>query len=535
MDPKDSSRVAPGGWLLALAVALVSLVVYANSLPNGFVLDDVPIIEKNHQIQFLSNLPRFFRQDYFEPSMKMGLYRPLVISSYALTVAVAGDGPLAFHVVNVVLHALIAVLLLWLVLRLTGDRLLAAGTGFLFAAHAVHTEAVANVTLGRPELLAALLGLLTLHLYLSARRSAATRSEMAYVGSLAAFGLALLSKESAVTLLGVFVLIDWLYPEGATPSSTRRLLPALRAAGGRYLGFALVVLACIGARVSALGDQVTPPVPFVDNPIGTLSIGWRIVNAALVTLRYGALLIFPWELCSDYSFDTIPVVRSAGDPALLLGLPILLLAALAFVWSYRRDREVFFGLAFLAVTFSATSNLALPIGTILGERLLYLPSAGFCLALTRIIQRLAALLPGSASSRRAVFVAVLALGTGLHGVRAVLRNPDWKDDHTLRLHDVEIHPESVKLQSNAGATHWELGRPDCALQHFEAATPDAITPDLFLAPFQGKVRALADLGRWQEASVLYEDVIHYGPRNLEVEEQLAAAAEAARSKQAQEP
>jgi hypothetical protein len=529
-------RVTRNDWLLACAAALAALLTYANSLPNGFAFDDLPIIEKNHQLRFLSNLPRFFRQDYFEPSMRLGLYRPLVVSSYALNMTVSGDGPLGFHVVNVLLHALNAALLTLLVLRLTRDRWLAAGAGFLFAAHAVHSEAVANVTFGRPELLAACFGLLTLHLWITAGRAAGARAKLAYAASLLCFGLALLSKESAVTVLVVAVLVDWIYTDGGQRQSLRSLGAALRAGAGRSLGLVLVAVAIVGVRVWALGAQAMPPVPFVDNPLGTLPLGWRLVDAALVALRYGGLLLLPLTLCSDYSYDTIPMVQSFGDPVLWLGAALLLLLALFFVWSHRRDREIFFGLAFLAVTFSTASNLLMPIGTILGERLLYLPSAGFCMALTRVVQRAAALIPGPASRRRSLFAAVIAGATLLHGARAVLRNPVWRDQHTLALHDVAIHPRSVKLQTSAGAAYWELGKPELALAHFEAAiAPAGITPDRFLNPFQGRVRALVDLGRWQEALVLYEEVVKYGPRNLEVESQLAAAANAARAEQLETP
>ena len=531
-----SPRVTRTGWPLALVVALAALLTYANSIPNGFAFDDLQIIEKNHQLRFLTNLPRFFRQDYFEPSMRLGLYRPLVVSSYALNMAVLGDGPLGFHVVNVVLHALNTALLALLVLRLTRDPWLAAGTGFLFAAHAVHSEAVANVTFGRPELLAACFGLLTLHLWIAAERSAGTRAKLSYAASLLCFGLALLSKENAVTILAVAVLVDWLYTERGERRSTHSLFAALRDGAGRTLGLALVAVALVGVRVWALGAQAMPPVPFVDNPLGVLPLGWRLINATLVALRYGGLLLLPVTLCSDYSYDTIPLVQSFDDPALWLGVVLLLPLFLLFVWSRRHDREIFFGLAFLAVTFSTASNLVVPIGTILGERLLYLPSAGFCMALTRIVQRLAGRLPGPASRRRALLAALIALATLLHGVRAVLRNPVWRDQHTLALHDVEIHPRSVKLQTSAGAAYWDLGRPELALAHFDAAIAAVgVTPDRFLNPFQGRVRALVDLGRWQEALALYEEVVRYGPRNLEVESDLAAAANAARAGQEEPP
>jgi tetratricopeptide (TPR) repeat protein len=515
------SRGAGPAGRLAIAVALLSVLVYANSLTNGFALDDDPIIQRNHQLQSLANLSRFFGQDYFEPSRHMGLYRPLVISSYALTVAFAGGDPLPFHLVNVVLHAANAVLLLLLVLRLTGDRLLAAGAGFLFAAHAVHSEAVASITLGRPELMATLFGLLTLHLLAIASRPGAHRAGVAYAASLVCFGLALLSKESAIAILPIAVVVDWLYAQDAPQSVGRGLLATLRNGGARYAGLALVMAACVGARVEALGDMPTPPVPMVDNPLGSLPLEWRLSNAALVALRYGALLLFPLTLCSDYSFDTIPIASTLTDPALLVGLPLLCALAALGVWSARADREICFGLLFTVLAFAPASNLLLPIGTILGERLLYLPSVGFCLVLTRALQRLAWVLPTTAAGQRRALGTVLAVVCALHGARAAARNPDWRDDHTLRLHDIRIHPKSVKLQSNVGVSYLELGEPERALAHFDAAIAPGIAPGDFLNPFQGRVKALADLGRWKEARALYEQVIQYGPRDVEVEQQIS--------------
>ncbi|MFQ5415921.1 MAG: protein O-mannosyl-transferase TMTC1-related protein, partial [Myxococcota bacterium] len=381
---------------------------------------------------------------------------------------------------------------------------------------------------GRPELMAACFGLLSLHLSISARRSVGTRATLAAAGCLAAFGLAVLSKESAVSLLAGIVLIDWLYASGEARPSPTGLAATLRVGGGLYLGLALVVAACIGARVWAIGDQVIPPVPFVDNPLGALPAGWRVVNAALISLRYGGLLLFPRTLCSDYSYDAIPLVIDPSNAALWMGLPLLALGLAAFVWSYRRDREIFFGLAFLALSFAAASNLLLPIGTILGERLLYLPSAGFCVAAVRSLQRLAAVLPLPGAHRGAAVAAVVVLAAGLHGIRAAQRNPVWANDETLRLHDVAVEPRSVKLQSNAGAAYLERGEPGRALAHFEAAMVPPIGPAIFLNPYQGKVRALVDLGRFEEAGALYQEVIRYGPRSPEIEQQLAEAARASR-------
>jgi Tfp pilus assembly protein PilF len=112
----------------------------------------------------------------------------------------------------------------------------------------------------------------------------------------------------------------------------------------------------------------------------------------------------------------------------------------------------------------------------------------------------------------------------------VTRNPAWADDDTLRFHDLAVHPQSVKLLSNAGASLLDRGEPEQALAHFEAALRPEVTPERFLNPYQGKVTALVDLGRFDEARHLYDVVIRHGPRNPEIEQRIAAGLRAQRGR-----
>jgi tetratricopeptide (TPR) repeat protein len=441
--------------------------LYANTLQNDFVLDDRALVETNPLIQSLTHVPTLFASDYAAPQTGSGLYRPLVTTSYAINFALGGREPLGYHGVNLGLHALVSVLVWALCRRLTGDGLTAGAAGFLFAAHAIHTEAVANVV-GRAELLAALFFLLSFLGYIGSRETRGWRAAGLYTASLAAYLLALLSKESALTLLGVILLHDFVYVEETAQSPIARLRGMLRRHWPRYAGYLLVALLYLGVRFLALGpaQALPPPLP-TDNPLVTLDLPWRWLNALRVALQYLGLLCFPLHLSYDYSYNQIPMLTSLADPRTwgVLALPAVAIAIL--VWSYRSWKDLFFALGFYLVTFSVVSNLVVLIGTIMGERLVYVPSLGFCLALTLFLRRLCGRLPVAPRTARVIFLGVMVLGVGLHSARTLVRNPNWESQERLYLHDVEVVPGSTKALINAAYALSALGRTDDAISLLE--------------------------------------------------------------------
>ena len=496
---------------MAVALCGFALALHAGSLRHGFVHDDTPLLLKNPYLGDLANLGRFFASDYWAPTLVSGLYRPLVTTSFALDRAVGGMDPLGFHLVNLVLHAAVCVLILGLVRRLCGDAGLAAATAFLFAAHAVHTEVVANVSAGRPELLAALFLLASLRLHLAGRRLAA-------VGL---FGLALLCKESAAIWLGVVYLTDLVYADPAEPLSPNRMRRLLRQRLlPVYTGYALVLLAYLGIRLAALGPEASFPAPArLDNPLAGLDPLWRAANAVLVLGRYALLLVLPLHLAYDYSYDQLPLL-GPGDPRLGLVLLLCAAGAAALVLASRRSRDLFYALGFTGLTLFPVSNLALPIGTIMAERLLYLPSLGFCLALALALRRVAAALAATPGARRRLGAALVAGVVGLHAVRSLERLPDWRSEDALWLHDVERVPRSARARANAGAALERQGRCAEALGHFEAAIALGLPPQDYVQPYQGKALCLAELGRYAEAAELYAVVVRHGPPHPELERRI---------------
>lgn len=456
--------------MVALAVFALACSLYAGAAGHGFVHDDEPLIVNNPSIRALDDAPALLASDYWEPRSS-GLYRPVTTLSFAVNFALGALDPRGYHLLNIALHGCAAALV-WLLSRLVfADAAVAVGAALLFAAHAVHTEPVAGVGAGRAELLCAAFFLLSLLCHVLRGRAGARRPGALYALGLGAFFLALLSKESAVTLLGVLWLYDLAFGPHARRGPLRDALRVLRAGFRRvYAGYLLVAAAALAARFAALGGgRVLPAVPFDDNPLAELAFPWRAINALQVALRYAALLVAPRRLSYDYSYDQIPLLDSPAEP---LAIAALLLSACA-VWltlrSYRASRALFFALGFSLLTFSVVSNLLVPIGTIFGERLLYLPSLGFCWLLALGARRLAQWLPRGPRAQTALFAALLGLAIGLHAERSLERIPDWRSPDTLFLRDVETCPNSAKAQLNAGIVLERAGRHAEAIARFERA------------------------------------------------------------------
>jgi len=425
---------------IAVLLGLV-LLAYANSLSNGFTLDDELYIERNPQVT--THTLRLL----FHPNAISNVFRPVTFATLAVNWIAAGHQPFGYHLLNLSLHAGVVMLLL-LALRnvlgaLSNGALIAFVAALLFAVHPIHTEAVSSVV-GRSELLAAgfLLAAWLFHL-----------QDRFLLASLA-FGLALLSKESAIGLLPIALAGD--YAKG-------KLKPFIR-----YAGLAVLTLLYIGALWKLQGGHFgAQSVSVLDNPLALLPARLRILNALRIAWKYLGILVLPATLSCDYSYNQIamygdfwhlalPAVAAAGAAALFI----------VAVWQRKPGFSVAGAIYFAG--FAATSNVVMPTGTIFAERLAYLPSAGFCLLL-------AILLAWLANRRRFAAIALLVLAVAGFAVRTLARNRDWRDNTTLYLSAADAVPNSAKMRAFRGIVY--LGKNDFARSRRDLETALAIKPD----------------------------------------------------------
>jgi len=447
-----------------------------------------------------------FAQGYWPGGERVGLYRPLVTLSYGLDASLGAGTPWVGHGTNLLLHALCVAGVLALLLRLGVSAAVALGAALLFAVHAVHTEVVANIAAGRPELLATSLALAALLLHgVGPAPSSQHRAHQA--GALGLFVLALLSKESAVALPVLVLLLEWLPSGGRLATALRRSAP-----------YWAVALAYGALRVALLGWEGARPQPApIDNPLVLLAAPQRLWAALSVSLHSLGLLLLPLRLSYDYSYAALSPPAGLGSASGLATLALLVATAAGSAWAMRIPAARA-GILLALAPYFVVSNWAVPIGTILGERLLYFPSIGFCLAAAALLERGVERLPLGAAGRRRCFALGVALVCGLHGLRALQRIPVWRSDRSLFLHDVRVVPGSAKAQTNAGSVLLAEGRPEAALAHFQAAI--AIGAPGFGAPFADAITALTALGRFQEAVALGDRAFAAGLHEVSIDNNL---------------
>jgi tetratricopeptide (TPR) repeat protein len=538
-----------------LVLLILTAAAFVPVFRSAYIQDDHLAVEEN-VIVARGDLGEIFRTDYWAGASGAdgSLYRPVTILSYAMERTANGPPSARIsHAVNLALHFLVCLTLAALALKIGFSRPVSYTAAWLFALHPLHTEAVAGVV-GRAELLTALFALgamLFWHWTWEDETSPGTARLASWGCGLLVFA-ALGSKEIGVAILPLLVLLDlYRFGPGAGRPAWRDLL--LR----RAAAFAPVLLATLCytiLRISTLQALLVPPSPHaLDNPLVAMNAGTGLFTALGLLTRYVFLLIAPLRLSADYSGPII-----APEPSLLGILPlvgVLLLALLAggamlpfLAGKFKANGRLFAlqigcSCALFLLPYLVIGNLFVHVGTIFAERLVYLPSAGFCLlagmflvwlsnqvsTLQGFWKRLPPVLAGGM---------ILWLILGSYGLGTYARSSDWLNDESLFNAVLRVYPDSPRanfivakiegdrvFDSMKGRPRdlvlSELGRPQSLLNHAVKVQPDYSVAWNELGLIEAR------LGHYPEAIRLFEKTIALAPRFPRAHLNLAIAASSA--------
>ena len=519
-NPAPQSRRERRALWLALAVAAIAVASYANTFANGFVLDDVRAIVENPLIRDLGNTGELFRTNYWgagEPGvtgLDPGLYRPLTVLTYALSYQVWGLEPTAYHVANVGLHAATSVLVFVVAVDIVGSVVPAFATAAVFAVHPIHTDAVASVV-GRAEILATFFFLIAFRVARRARQDSSpiatqrrawtlNRATAAFVVA-GLYFLALLAKESAVTLPAVLALDDWFHreelrPGGATPT---------RAIFLRYSPLIAALVVYLALRSQVVGEHGVWP------GFTGATVGDRLLTASRVLFEYLVLFVFPRRLLADYWTTDVPIAHSLLEPLVIVSIATWIAIAALVATKLRKDRLFQFSTAWFFVTILPVSNLFFAIGVAKAERILYLPSIGLCLLVGWASLRLSRM-----TQQAWVPATALAIIVVVFGLRTLRRNLDWKNNLTLALVTLETSPRSPLMNSIAGTEYASRGELERATQYGEAVVREA--PSVAQGHLQ-LAKLYLDRGVVPRSISEYSAALRLAPDNLEAHNNLGLA------------
>jgi hypothetical protein len=312
----------------------------------------------------------------------------------------------------------------------------------LYAAHPMHTEAVANIK-GRDEVMCMLFSLLAL---LAALRYVKTQNVVHLIWGMFIFFLALLSKENAITFLAVIPLTYFFF--------TKAKVKDYAFVVGAYIIPVAIFLFLRGKFTQAGLNQDSPEI--LNNPFLLATPAQRYATTILTFLYYFKLLVFPHPLTHDYYYNQIPYV-DFDSPwvilSILINAGLLVYAALTF----KKKDVAAYSILFYFITFSIASNVLFTVGVLMNERFIYMSSLGFCIMLAYL------LIQSKERFKMApnVILGVLVVILSLYSVTTFSRNFDWKDSFTLFRRDCTKSENSAKIQTSVGgdltkAADWNI-------------------------------------------------------------------------------
>ena len=463
---------------LTLILGIIAFLLYANTMSNGFALEDLTAITDNALVtKGISGIPSILTTPFHHGNagseLKDDQYRPLSLTVFAIEYQFSANDPRPGHLVNVLLFACcVMVLFKWLCALFPTQPLTAVLAALLFALHPIHTEVVANIK-SCDELLCFLFGMLALYSF--AQYSSTALISRLIAGAAFLF-VSLLAKETTIT----FVVLVPLVLVAAGKSSKKVIIQCAAATLLAATGYLIIRYSVL----SAWHVNNTSAVSFYENPlVAAPSVNVRLATPIQVLGRYIVLLFVPWPLSCDYGFGAIPF-SSFANP--LVWLSAAIYGALAIFAIYRLMKKhrdpLTTSIIFFLVTIAVFSNIFILLGAEMAERFLFLPSAGFCLAIGYLASLLTgkAALPLQSALRNGRLLTVLVPVCFVFAGLTITRNNEWKDSFTLFTTDSKRFPANGRL-------HYLAGNEEAALVTAEGTEPD--TKKVMLDD------AIADLGQ----------------------------------------
>ncbi|MBI2635846.1 glycosyltransferase family 39 protein [Candidatus Peregrinibacteria bacterium] len=507
---------------VSVAIVLLTLAAFVPNVGNAFVsLDDNYLIYANPAVQNVTwkNIIHVFTS--YDPQ----LYIPLTFLSWQINAALFGMNPAAFHLVNLLLHCVNAVLAFLILRRLSGSLVASAVAATLFAIHPIQTEAVLWAA-GRKDLLSGMFFLLSVHVYLRYRENDSGRT---HGWSVALFALGLLSKVSVITLPAWLLAIDWLQKRRLDARMFSEKLP--------YVLFAIIfaVIATIG-KARVLGSS------------GTLLNALLPAKSAVFYLRQ---FFWPSGLSVIYPYAGRPHDLTA-EFAWSFGI-IAALAAAALFCLRGRNRMISFGIGtyFLLLAPSFTTFWKNGFLYFASDRYVYLASIGFF----AVIGLLAARLKDSIGRKLAgaVFPVLCAAAIAALLPATWAQGKVWSSAEALYRNVLRTYPDSVMARTNLGLELQLVGNHAEAREHYKRAMeldphsvhayfnlaalenkegnraeaeklyiaivdafgPQQVATASDIKPFLWLIKRLNELGRMRDAERLFEKLQTLAPRQLD--------------------
>jgi len=376
-----------------LVIIILGTIIYSNTFDASWHFDDHTAILENYSIRNLE-----------ETALRIGASRWIGFTSFALNYHFGKLDVFGYHLVNIVIHLICAILVYSLVLltlktpylkdssisRYTASLSLASA--LIFVAHPIQTQAVTYIV-QRFTSLATLFYLLSLVLFIKARLQNLRGAKFSpshlgfYLGSLLAAFLAMKTKEITITLPAIILLYEFCFFSPSLRALARKL-PYLTLL---LLTFFIIPFSRYGVGLFGISGGTFIGIAEVGDVIGDATQETTAISRAdylltqfNVITTYIRLLFFPVNQNLDYDY---PVSRTLFEFPTFLSF-LFLASVVAFGrWMFKKSRLISFGIFWFFITLSVESSI-IPIRDVIFEHRVYLPSVGFVIFLTAAVHQM---------------------------------------------------------------------------------------------------------------------------------------------------
>jgi len=487
----------PGGLSINyrhLAVIIVlSAIVFANALPGNFVWDDEIQIIKNFRIRSLDNFPSAFTTAFWsflgnEAENQTNFYRPVQTVTYMLAYSIGGLSPTPYHAFSLLYHTAAGVFVYLIALELMLAPGIALAIAALFAVHPIHTEAVAWIA-GIPDVACGAFYFGAVWCFL--RYLHETRLSWLF-GSCTMFLAALLSKEMAVTLPFVLLLLIIFF----SPLQRGRAATGGRGSFATVAPLFAVLALYVILRVRALGLLATSHLQVEAGWLDWISLGLRVLGDYI---RY-ALVPYPLN-----AFHLVPLkleYRLLSTSIALAG--IVLTAGLLWWFRDRIPHGLFWFASFVLMLmpvfyFKGLSN------TFFAERYLYIPSFAMIMLVFTIVSAFKIpRLNWIACSIAVVFA-----------LTAAYRNEAWATSETLYETTLAVQPEVAHMRINLADIHLKRNEDEAA-RKLLASAGQYMQGDTYVRYPYELYRTYVGLGAIEARAARYAEAREYLKKAIEV-------------------
>jgi protein O-mannosyl-transferase len=478
------------------ALFLVTFLLYANCIFNGFVVDDHSQIEMNPYVHSFRYVGKLFETSLLAQQGKQAVpnfYRPLTNLTFLIEYKLFDESPLGYHLFSLLLHCTA----IWLVF-LVGSRLfrndsLAIVAAFLFAMHPVHVEPIAWINaIGDP--LVTVLLLISFWFYLQLGERSQT---FVYAGMLLGFAAGLLTKETAVIFPFLAAIFEHFYRGDRSEMTWIQKV-------SRYSGLWLILVLYIVLRVAAVGQLIPSQLH------SEVTRAEAFYSALALIGLYARKLVWPVPLIAFLPFQKS---NSLFEPPVLFGIFLVVVFTVLFIFLWRRAHLYSFTLLWMAFSIAPGLNTRWMTASVFAERYLYLPSVGFSWLLAGALIWAWDRLGTRSRSLRWAPAGALGILACFAAYVSVARTFDWRSDRALVVSTLRVLPDSPHTHVQYGKFRWADGARTEAEHEWQLAL--SLNPE--------SVEAMAELGRANLEKKQYDQATEWLQKAIQLKPNFATA------------